>query len=306
MKSRPLSLLLLGLFTVPVAAQEDILDWVEHAYAENDGVRLHYAAMGEGPLVVMLHGFPDYWYTWRHQMGVLAEDFRVVAPDLRGYNKSDKPKGVAAYAMPRLIADVAAVIRAEGREKAIVVGHDWGAAIAWQVAMNLPQRVERLVILSVPHPSGFGRELSTNEDQRQNSQYARDFQKEDAHLKLTAEGLSTWVNGKARARYVEAFQRSDIEAMLHYYKANYPRSSGGGENAASIAPASAPSFPKIRCSVLVIHGMQDQALNHRGHAYTWEWVDADTTLVMLPKAGHFVQHDESDTVTKTIHDWLLR
>ena len=287
------------------AAQDDFESGIEHGFADHDGVRIHFVRAGQGPLVVMLHGFPDYWYTWRHQIEALSEDHTVVAMDLRGYNKSDQPEGVAAYAMQELIGDVVAVIRAQGRDRATIVGHDWGAAIAWQFAMFVPDMTERLVILSVPHPSGFLREMASNAEQQENSQYARNFQEEGAHESLTAEGLAAWVTDEgARARYVEAFRRSSFEGMLHYYKANYPRS--GGASGAAGVPAIPTSWPKISCPVLVLHGRQDQALNARGHSNTWEAVDGEMTLVMFPDAGHFLQQEQPERVSRILRDWLAR
>ena len=113
-----------------VADTKDVYDRVTHGYADNDGVRIHYASLGDGPLVVMIHGFPDFWYTWRDQMAALSSEYHVVAVDLRGYNRSDKPVGVAAYAMPNHLADVAAVIKQVGEDRATIVGHDWGGAVA--------------------------------------------------------------------------------------------------------------------------------------------------------------------------------
>jgi pimeloyl-ACP methyl ester carboxylesterase len=271
----------------------------EDHYAVNGGVRIHYVVQGKGPLVVMLHGFPDYWATWKPLMRTLRGEYRVAALDLRGYDLSDKPKGVEAYAMPLLVADVAAVIKAEGRKSAIVVGHDWGAAIAWQVAISRPELVDRLVILSVPHPAGFARELATNKDQQANSQYARDFQTPGFESRLTAEGLAGWVKEPAeKSGYVAAFQRSDFTAMLNYYRANYPRS------AEPEAAQATPPLPNVKAPVLVIAGLKDTALNAAGHNGTWDHVDADTTLLMIPNAGHFVQHDAEAMVDRTIHDWL--
>ena len=138
-------------------------------YADSNGVKIHYVTAGSGPLVVMIHGFPDFWYTWRHQMEALAPQYQVVAIDQRGYNLSDKPKGEENYDMKFLVGDVAAVIRHLGKPKAIVVGHDWGGIVAWNFAFHVPQMLERLVILNLPHPNGLSRELATNPKQQANS-----------------------------------------------------------------------------------------------------------------------------------------
>ena len=284
-----------------VAASAELADEVEHRYADSDGVRIHYAIAGEGPLVVMVHGFPDYWYSWRHQMDALKDRFRVAAIDQRGYNLSGQPKGVESYAMPLLAGDVAAVIAAEGAEKAIVVGHDWGGAVAWNLAMARPDLVDLLIILNLPHPNGLARELASNPAQQANSQYARDFQQPGAHKMLTAEGLARWVSDEeARARYVEAFARSDFEAMLNYYKANYPRADAGE---AGLTP---PSPPKVQMPVLMFHGLDDQALLPAALNGTWNWLERDLTLVTVPGAGHFVQQDAADLVSATMRSWLLQ
>ncbi len=146
----------------PAATDADVEERVEHRYAENQRVKIHYAALGEGPLIVMLHGFPDFWYTWRHQMASLSRDYRVAAPDLSGYNLSDKPEGMENYGMRALLGDVAAVIGSEGYGSAVVAGHDWGGTIAWQLATRTPELVERLMILDLPHLSGLTRELAEN------------------------------------------------------------------------------------------------------------------------------------------------
>ena len=217
------------------ASQGDVFDRVTHGTAVSEGgVKIHYASLGKGPLVVMIHGFPDFWYSWRHQMEALAQTFQVVAIDQRGYNQSDKPKGVENYDMRFLVGDVAAVIRHLGRDRATIVGHDWGGVVAWQFAMNLPQMTENLVILNLPHPQGMLRELRINAEQIKNSEYARDFQQkmpDDPTVffgrPMTAENLAGWVRDPAaRKHYIEAFKRSDFEAMLNYYKRNYPRQSG--------------------------------------------------------------------------------
>src|SRR5690349_496188 len=149
------------------AAPKSAVPKPQDKYATNGDVKIHYVVEGKGPLVVMIHGFPDYWATWKPLMATLSKaGYRTAALDTRGYNLSDKPKGEAAYAMPNLVGDVAAVIKAEGQKNATVIGHDWGAAIAWQTTFARPDLVNKLVILSVPHPSGMARELATNADQQ--------------------------------------------------------------------------------------------------------------------------------------------
>ena len=192
------------------SAFADLWDEVEHGYADNNGVKIHYATIGEGPLVIMIHGFPDFWYSWRHQMEGLKDDFRVVAIDQRGYNLSDKPEGDENYNMRYLVGDVAAVIQHLDEEKATIVGHDWGGMVSWQCAFNLPQMAENLVILNLPHPNGLGRELATNAEQQQNSGYARTFiegSPSDPDIlfggPMTAETLSFWVADQAaRLKYL--------------------------------------------------------------------------------------------------------
>ena len=276
----------------------DIWDQEEHAYADNNGVKIHYAALGSGPLVVMIHGFPDFWYTWRHQMAALSSSYRVAALDLRGYNESDKPQDGEQYAMRHLVGDVAAVVQHAGYKQAVIVGHDWGGAIAWQVATHLPQITERLIVLNLPHPRGLARELAHNPLQQASSQYAREFQQEGTHAKLTPEWLSRWVtDAAARERYLEAFKRSDTAAMMQYYKQNYPRE-----------PYTEPTGPvtKVAASTLLIHGLRDTALLASGLNDTWEWVARDLTIATIPDAGHFVQQDAAPLVTRTILSWLGR
>ncbi|MEZ6054503.1 MAG: alpha/beta hydrolase [Planctomycetaceae bacterium] len=291
-----LATLSLASFLMTVSTYADELG--EEGYADSNGVKIHYVTAGEGPLLVMIHGFPDYWYTWREQMPALAAHFKVVAIDQRGYNKSDQPEGVENYKVDKLVGDVAAVVKHFDAEKAIVVGHDWGGMVAWSCAMTMPEMVDRLVILNLPHPNGLMRELANNPDQQKASAYARSFQQEGAASALTAEALTFWVkDADARAKYVEAFQQSSFEGMLNYYKANYPRE-----------PYTIPetSLPKVKCSVLMIHGLDDTALLPGALNDTWQWVEKDLTLVTVPGAGHFVQQDAAEFVTRTMVNWLTQ
>ena len=228
---------------------------VTHHYADNDGVKIHYVMAGDsGPLVVMIHGFPDFWYSWNEQIKALQSTHRVAAIDQRGYNRSDKPVGLDNYAIPKLVSDVAAVIRDMGEKKAVIVGHDWGGMVAWSFAMSKPEMTDRLAVLNLPHPKGLNRELANNPDQQRNSQYARAFQLPGAHKLLTAERLAGWVQGEAkRAKYIEAMKRSDFEAMLNYYKRNYPRPPYEEDMSDPV---------RLKVPVLLIHGLDDKALLH--------------------------------------------
>jgi pimeloyl-ACP methyl ester carboxylesterase len=267
------------------------------AFVDSAGVKIHVVAAGAGPLVILMHGFPDFWYSWRDQIPALARHFQVAAIDLRGYNLSDQPAGVENYAMDRLVGDVDAVRRHFQQEKAIVVGHDWGGVIAWSYAMMMPERVDRLVILNLPHPKGIARELATNPRQQEASAYARAFQEPDAAGKLTPELLSFWVKEPdARAKYVEALGRSSLEGMLNYYRANYPRPPYRDEI----------TYPPVRCPVLMLHGLDDPYILPDALNDTWKWVDNELTLITIPKAGHWVHRDAASMVTERMVAWLTR
>jgi len=283
--------LLTACFTSPSLAE----DLGEHGYAKNGELKIHYVTAGEGPLVVMLHGFPDYWYTWRKQIPAIAKDHQVVAIDMRGFNKSDQPEAVEDYAMPKLVSDVKAVIDHFGRTEATIIGHDWGGMVAWSFAMQHPRTTRRLIILNLPHPACLTRELANNPAQQAASAYARHFQQPDAAANLTAEGLTFWVkDAEVREQYIAAMRRSSMNGMLNYYKANYPREPYTEQS----------EFPKVQCPVLMIHGLKDTALLADGLNGTWNYIDNTLTLVTVPNADHFVQQDASELVTETITRWL--
>lgn len=283
------------------AADSDLLQLdarAEHRYADNGGVRIHYALIGSGPLVVFLHGFPDYWLTWRHQMAALSKSFRAAALDMRGYNLSDKPKSVESYKTRQLVSDVAAVIADQGEKRAVIVGHDWGGATAWALAMHRPELAERLIVLNMPHPWTLARLLVENPEQRANAQYARNFQNPDYYKQISLERLGGWVSDPAaRAKHLEAMKRSDPQAMMHYYQANYPHEPYA-------LPQGAPQLVKV--PTLLIHGLGDKALLSEGLNGVWNYVASDLTITTIPGAGHFVQQDAAELVSRTMLAWLKR
>jgi pimeloyl-ACP methyl ester carboxylesterase len=278
------------------APPADVWDKVEHGYVDSNSVKIHYATMGKGPLLVMIHGFPDFWYSWRAQMAGLAESYQVVAIDQRGYNLSDKPQGQQNYDTSFLVDDVRAVVKHFTPGRATIVGHDWGGWVAWNFAMKYADVTERLIILNLPHPRSLAYQLANNPQQQANSAYARRFQTPEAAKALTAEGLANRVKDPAvKAHYVEAFRKSDFEAMLNYYKQNYPKE-----------PYKEDTSPlvKVKPPVLMFHGLKDTALLAPGLNNTWDWLESDLTLVTVPGAGHWVQDDAADLVTSTMKSWL--
>lgn len=265
-----------------------------HGYVQANGVRLHYVEQGTGPLMVLLHGFPDFWYSWRDQIPAFAEaGYRVVAPDLRGYNESERPPGVAAYALDTLAADIAALITALGADRAIVVGHDWGGLVAWHVAMHHPEMVSSLVIMNAPHPRAFRRELANNWAQKRRSWYIGFFQLPwlpEAVLSVGNQWLLRRVlrrggpahNETELAAYVAAFAgRGALTAAINYYRALRQR------------PSKRPVM--IDCPTLLIWGLRDRFLLPVLAEGTEAWVPK-LERHEEPRARHWVQHDAAASV----------
>ena len=287
---------------------ETLSDLIEHRYAQLGNVRLHYVEVGEGPLVVLLHGFPQFWYMWRFQIPALAgAGFRVVAPDMRGYNLSEKPRGVSSYRVELLARDVERLILACGEESAMVVGHDWGAAVAWVTAMMYPERVKRLGILNVPHPERFARGL-LRPAQLLRSSYMFFFQ----IPRLPEKGLVVGDFASLRyalrneqmhpgaftdediERYVEALARPGaLTAALNYYRALFRRN-----------PLKARALlRRIEAPVMVIWGERDRYLGKELAEPDPTWVP-NLRVERLPDASHFVAEDRPDEVNSLLIGFL--
>src|SRR5882762_3023319 len=171
---------------------------MDHAYADVNGIRLHYATEGRGPLIVFAHGFPEFWYAWRDQLREFGRDHQAVAPDLRGYNLSSKPADVAQYRVAHMVEDLRALADHLGRERFVLVGHDWGGVVAWAFAIAHPERLMKLVIVNAPHPAIFEREIRQNPAQQSASRYMLVFRSPEAEGILAAND---------HARLVEMFER---------------------------------------------------------------------------------------------------
>jgi pimeloyl-ACP methyl ester carboxylesterase len=249
-------------------------------YAELGTVRLHYVEQGEGPLVVLVHGFPDFWYGWRHQIEPLAAaGFRVVAPDMRGYNLSSKPRERSAYALPELARDIAELIEERGAAAACVAGHDWGGAVAWGTAMYHPERVERLAILNAPHPRAFKHAL-LRPRQLARSWYMGFFQ-----LPLLPELLGPKVFPyHDDPHYREAWaQPGALTAMLNYYRA--------------ISPGT--RITRVEAPTRVIWGRNDPYLELSLADPPRKDVPNLERVVVLD-TSHWVQHEAPEEVTRLL------
>ena len=266
---------------------------VQDGFFENDGIRLHYVTLGEGPLVVLIHGFPEFWYSWRHQIEAFSANYQVVAIDQRGFNESGRPASTDGYRVERLVEDVAALMLHLGRKQAVIVGHDAGAWLAWHFAAIHPELTERLVILSVPHPNALREELAERGEQYEASGYARTMSKEGAKPMFRTWQISLLLDPLAFPLYLAADRRTDPDAITSFYRLSYPREPYALDE----------HLGMIETPTLVIHGKRDRFLIASGHEHNARWLKHEPKTVMLD-ADHFVHQEKPDEVNKIILDWL--
>jgi pimeloyl-ACP methyl ester carboxylesterase len=280
------------------------------------GVELDVATAGDpaAPAIILLHGFPESHRTWRHQIPELAKTHFVIAPDQRGFARSTKPEGVANYTPDKPVADMLALASHFGKERFVLVGHDWGGAIAWMAALQHPDRVEKLVIVNAPHPFVFQKSLYDDMEQRAASQYIRAFRNAALDEQVAAMGLGRFFDtsfakhvdpalvASERAAYLDEWgQPGAITAMLNWYRASAIVVPAMDETPERPAFLDAP-FPPLRMPVLVIWGMRDTALL----PVQLEGLDAlipDLSIVKVD-AGHFVPWEKPQPVTDAIREWL--
>lgn len=272
-----------------------------------NGIRLNVAQAGpaNGPLLIFLHGFPEFWYGWRNQIEHFATlGYRVWAPDQRGYNLSDKPDAISDYTLDTLASDIVGLIDAAGCARARVVGHDWGAAVTWWLALKHPERVERAVILNVPHPAVMGRMLSRSFSQLLKSWYMFFFQIprlpeaviQRNHCAAAARSLvATSRPGTFSQadldRYIEAWSRTDgLRTMIHWYRAIGQKPSRMGN-------------PRVRVPLLMIWGARDRFLGRELAQPSIDLCD-DGRLAFIEEASHWVQHEEPARVNALLEKFL--
>jgi pimeloyl-ACP methyl ester carboxylesterase len=281
---------------------------LERRMIETNGVTLHVVQAGpeDGELVILLHGFPEFWYGWHKHIPALARaGFRVWAVDQRGYNLSEKPKGVEAYRLRALTDDIAGLVAASGRSQVYLVGHDWGALVAWTVAIRYPKLLRKLIILNVPHPGVFRQMLRTNPQQMMRSIYAGFFQ-----LPILPESLLMFGDGMGAARvlistakpgtftdadiaqYTRAWQQPNaMTSMLNWYRAAVQYSQD------------MPGLERVSVPTLMIWGAQDPALVRANAQPSIDLCD-NGRLVFFEDATHWVQHEKTDDVNRLMVEFL--
>ena len=287
-----------------------VCDALKHGSAYVNGVRLHYVTQGEGPLLILLHGFPEFWYSWRYQIPVLAKHFTVVAPDMRGYNESDKPAGVASYHIDRLTGDVQGLIRAFHAERAVIIGHDWGGGVAWAFAANYPHMTERLVVLNCPHPGAFQKALKENRQQLRRSWYIFYFQIpwlpelglrvfRRRFIEQALRGMAVRKEAfpdEELHKYAEALRTpGSTRAAINYYRAAFRHRLRNG--ALHLPPISGPT--------LLIWGEEDIALGKELTHDMDEYFSGRFEIKYIPKCSHWVQQEQPELVNQYLLEFLL-
>ena len=285
--------------------------------ALSTGVELDVWTAGDAanPPILFLHGFPESHRTWRHQMVELSDRFFCIAPDQRGYARSQKLPEVKDYRIGNLVADVFALADAFGAERFTLVGHDWGGAIAWAVAIKGQARVERLILCNAAHPYVFQHTLVFDMGQRLASQYMKDFRERDIEGEVAAKGIDWFfedrfaklsggpITAEDKAAYIDEWsQPGALTAMLNWYRAS-PMQVPGMDAPAETTPFLAAPFPKLHMPVLVIWGINDEALLPCQLEGLDDHIDT-LTVVRVEDAGHFIPWERPEAVNHAMRNWL--
>ncbi len=280
---------------------------LECGFIKTNGINLHYVSQGEGKLMLMLHGFPEFWYSWRYQIAEFAANYRVVALDLRGYNDSDKPKDISAYKMSQLLADVKGVINGLGYEDCILVAHDWGGAIAWNFAYEYPAKIEKLIVMNLPHPAKFLEGLKTLR-QLQKSWYIFAFQipwlpelifQANNYQAIASTFINMAIDKSAFPPEVLAqFQNAAakpgaLTAMINYYRANFEL----------FSHKTTKNWSVLNIPTLMIWGEEDTALG-KELTYGTSLYVRDLEIKYIQDCSHWVQQERPKLVNQYMRSFL--
>ena len=288
-------------------------------YAEVNDIRLHYVSGGAGKLIMFVHGFPEFWFEWEKQLAEFGRDYQAVAPDMRGYNLSAKPPDVEKYHIKDLIEDLRALAEHLGHEKLIMVGHDWGGAVAWSAAIRHPELLEKLVIINSPHPAVFARELLNNPDQQKASRYMLMLRSAEAERVLSENNFarltdvlvqfgSQWeMSEEHRLKYIEAWsQPGALTGSLNYYRASplYPPTSENDQEQIKSILNLPKEMLTVKVPTLVIWGEQDRALLSGNLDGLEEYIE-DLTVKRIPDGTHWVIHEQPELVNSLIRNFIV-
>ena len=298
-------------------------------YVQVNGLRMHCVTAGKGPLILFLHGFPEFWYEWKNQLAEFGKDHLAVAPDLRGYNLSDKPAELDQYRINYLVEDIRALgDHFSHNKKFVLVAHDWGGAVAWAFAIAHPDQIEKLVIINAPHPGVFGKLLASDPKQQQASQYMLMFRSAQAEQMLSANNYTPLVNAvlgaglkdgvfteEDKQAYITAWsQPGALTGGLNYYRANRvgppaPGAAGDGKSAAAEKPESSGNFGvnpaslTVKVPTLVIWGEKDTALL-TGNLDGLDQFVPQLIIKRIPEGTHWVIHEKPAEVNGYIREFI--
>jgi pimeloyl-ACP methyl ester carboxylesterase len=293
---------------------EPLMTTIKHGYANVNGIRLHYAETGSGDnLVILLHGFPEFWYSWRKQLIALSAEFHAVAPDMRGYNLSDKPARIEDYKIDKLADDVVGLMDHFGAAKAMIVGHDWGAGVAWAVAQKYPERVAKLAVLQVPILAAWRANLTFKQFLR--SWYMFFFQLPrvpewlirlrnlDALNKTFQERVGrkgSFTDEEVELYKEAARQPGALTAAINYYRANVFDRFFSKRS----APSTKGNRPRVRVPTLFIYGEQDFAIIPETVKDLDKYIDGEYRELRIPDSGHWVQNEAPEEVNNALLEFL--
>ncbi len=286
----------------------ELLEKIEERYIETNGIKLHTILIGEGEPIIMLHGFPEFWHSWKNIILGLKDEFRLIVPDTRGINLSDKPEGVENYKIKLLVDDIKGLAEALKLDKFILVGHDWGAIISWYFAGLYPELLKKLVIISVPHVLCMQKAFMKSKEQRKASAYVFDlikpnavemFRKNDYQMVREEAGIFNNMNEFDEQKYREAWaQPGSLEAGCNYYRAAYdPPTRGTGVKEWEDGIITVPT--------LVIHGMRDHAILPITLEGLEDYVK-DLKIIRSDTSSHWMMDDEPDMIIKEIRKFVNR
>jgi pimeloyl-ACP methyl ester carboxylesterase len=275
----------------------NILNDIEERYIETNGIKLHTIIAGSGEPIVLLHGFPEFWYCWSKVIPLLNDDFKLVIPDMRGYNLSDKPKGIENYKVEILVEDIKGLSEKLGFRKFYLAGHDWGGAVAWIFAEKYPELIDKLIILNAPHTKIFSQKLRTDKEQQKASSYIFEFYKPNGEqfiIQNNYEQLRKFVFTKRfsdydKEKYIEAWsQPGAIEGGVNYYRANQSFKEWTGI---------------IKVPTLVLWGMKDVFLTAQLLDGLSKYVK-DLKIERNEKSSHWITHEAPEFVSSKIREFI--